>query len=157
MKNRITSIDYAKGLAIICVVLGHVLYFCIYEQHTETSSLFSFIYSFHMPLFFFLSGLVVSVKAKSLWEAISDLKKRFLQLIMPMLLIGGVFCFVVGNDVIPHFLDTDMKLGYWYLMVLFLYYILVRFGEVVAFYINGGGVNANCLYSYYYCWFGNYC
>ena len=135
MNNRITSIDYAKGLAIICVVMGHILYFDIYDQHTETSPLFKFIYSFHMPLFFFLSGLVVSFTPKSFCDAFSDLEKRFLQLIMPMLIIGGVFTLVSGENV-SSVLTSDMKSGYWYLEVLFFYYVIVRFCEMFFFKIR---------------------
>lgn len=125
--------------ALLLFVLLPVLYFCIYGQHVENSPLFSFIYSFHMPLFFFLSGLAVSIKARKLGgDAISNFGKRFLQFIMPMLLIGGVLTLIYSNDV-WHFLYTDMKYGYWYLWVLFFYLLLVRFCEVVFFNVRIGG------------------
>lgn len=54
-------VDYAKGIGIILVVVGHV------NRGLDSSGIFisdrffrlfdSIIYSFHMPLFFFLSGL----------------------------------------------------------------------------------------------------
>lgn len=135
MNNRITSIDYAKVLAIICVVMGHILYFDIYGQHTECSPLFKFIYSFHMPLFFFLSGLVVSFTPQRLCDAFSDLEKRFLQLIMPMLVIGSVLTLVSGENV-SSVLTSDMKSGYWYLEVLFFYYVIVRLFEFFFFKIK---------------------
>ena len=50
--RRNATIDIARGLGIILVVLGHnwiVLH--------ERGELFRVIYSFHLPLFFFLSGL----------------------------------------------------------------------------------------------------
>ncbi|WP_270573426.1 acyltransferase family protein [Bacillus glycinifermentans] len=49
MPKRIDWIDVSKGLGIILVVLGHT---------PTTDWLKTFIFSFHMPLFFFLSGLV---------------------------------------------------------------------------------------------------
>jgi len=52
MTIRNSTIDVAKGLGIILVVFGHnwiVLH--------EKSELFRVIFSFHMPLFFFLSGI----------------------------------------------------------------------------------------------------
>ncbi|WP_295718810.1 acyltransferase [Mucilaginibacter sp.] len=57
---RVDWVDYAKGLGIILVVLGHALV-GIKEAHIPTNlfvinSLFTFIYSFHMSLFFALSG-----------------------------------------------------------------------------------------------------
>ncbi|EFE94128.1 acyltransferase family protein [Serratia odorifera] len=54
-------VDYAKGIGIILVVFGHVnrgLYSAgIQFSDASYQLLDSVIYSFHMPLFFFLSGL----------------------------------------------------------------------------------------------------
>lgn len=50
--NRLREIDIAKGYGIILVIMGHIL--------TE-GSFREWIYSFHMPLFFFLAGAVVSL------------------------------------------------------------------------------------------------
>jgi fucose 4-O-acetylase-like acetyltransferase len=52
MSKRIKWIDTAKGLGIILVILGHKL--------TISSSIYNYIYSFHMPFFFFLSGYLFS-------------------------------------------------------------------------------------------------
>ncbi|MBU3004341.1 acyltransferase family protein [Paraglaciecola arctica] len=61
MKNRVDWIDYAKGIGIILVVYGHVargLYSAGLGLPTNIQKLIdSIVYSFHMPLFFFLSGL----------------------------------------------------------------------------------------------------
>ncbi|SUY94743.1 acyltransferase [Klebsiella pneumoniae] len=55
-------VDYAKGIGIILVVFGHVnrgLYSAGIQLSGSSYLLTdSIIYSFHMPLFFFLSGLV---------------------------------------------------------------------------------------------------
>jgi acyltransferase len=48
VKNRIEWVDTAKGLGIVLVVLGHAL------PGSEMPA--TVIWSFHMPLFFFLSG-----------------------------------------------------------------------------------------------------
>lgn len=69
--GRVQWIDGCKGLAIFLVVLGHTL-------RTDLSLIY--IYGFHMPLFFFLSGLVCNEK-KYNWE--SFLKSRFNTLIIP--------------------------------------------------------------------------
>ena len=47
--KRIDFIDVAKGIAIFLVVYGHTY---------DGRNLHLFIYSFHMPLFFFISGLL---------------------------------------------------------------------------------------------------
>ena len=53
--NRNKSIDIAKGLLILCVVIGH---------GTQNQSLSDFMYRFHMPLFLILSGCFLKVSAK---------------------------------------------------------------------------------------------
>lgn len=59
--NRIERWDNLKGLLIILVVIGHFI-----EPHVKQSdafkSLFLFIYSFHMPLFFYVAGMFYSDK-----------------------------------------------------------------------------------------------
>lgn len=55
-EKRINWIDVAKGWAIFLVIIGHSgisQYLC---------DVYSWIYSFHMALFFILSGYVFSVK-----------------------------------------------------------------------------------------------
>ncbi|MBQ3635157.1 MAG: acyltransferase family protein [Bacteroidales bacterium] len=47
-KQRIATIDILKGVGIILVVLGHV----------DNTALGEWIYTFHMPLFFVVSGLL---------------------------------------------------------------------------------------------------
>lgn len=48
--NRIEWIDRCKSLAIYLVIFGH---FCLNNKY---------VYAFHMPLFFFLSGYVLNEK-----------------------------------------------------------------------------------------------
>jgi acyltransferase len=65
IKERIAWIDAAKGIGICLVVLGH-----IYESD---SSVLMYIYSFHVPLFFFLSGYLFS---SSRYEGYIDFLKN---------------------------------------------------------------------------------
>ena len=53
-KNRINSLDMAKGIGIILVVVGHSTFL---EENVLT-----WISSFHMPLFFVLSGILIRKK-----------------------------------------------------------------------------------------------
>lgn len=67
--QRIQYIDQIKGFAIFLVVLAHAIGWNLYNWQQvllmdyskpclwERSLLWDFIYSFHMPLFFFMSGL----------------------------------------------------------------------------------------------------
>lgn len=72
--NRIAYIDIAKGIGILFVMLGHCLY-------SEVSPIRLLIYSFHMPLFFVLSGMTYKTCAcKKLKDTISNSirRKKFL-------------------------------------------------------------------------------
>ena len=51
MEKRIGYIDIAKGLGILIIVLAHN------DLAGYHPTLHKFIYSFHIPLFFFLSGM----------------------------------------------------------------------------------------------------
>ena len=63
--NRDITIDIAKGIAILLVVLGHL-----------QNPINKYIYAFHMPLFFFLSGMFV--KEMSLKDTICQNGYRLL-------------------------------------------------------------------------------
>ena len=60
--KRSNIVDIVKGIAIILVTLGHTAQGMVHRGWWETSRasfLHSFIYSFHMPAFFFVAGLFV--------------------------------------------------------------------------------------------------
>lgn len=75
-KNHYPHIDVAKGIGILLVVFGHN--WLVVDDKGE---LFNIIFSFHMPLFFFLSGLFLkeSVSLKKLTlSKIDSLLKPYL-------------------------------------------------------------------------------
>ncbi len=73
-KTRIVWIDQLRAVAFFFVVLGHV---------TIPDTMRNIIYSFHMPLFFMISGMTVNLdklEQMPIWETI---KKQFFRLIVP--------------------------------------------------------------------------
>ena len=60
--NRIAFLDVARGIGILFVLLGHNLW--------SESRASAAIFSFHMPLFYFLSGLFFSPKTARTWKTI---------------------------------------------------------------------------------------
>lgn len=138
MVQRINYIDIAKCVAILCVVIGHVLCYDLYgfDFAWKKSSLMRFIYSFHMPLFIFLSGLVsVTIMERKFF--MNDIVKRMHTLLVPFAIVGGIYSLCINGNF--QFLFDDMKDGYWYLWVLFAFYL---FSYPLAF----GGANGNMLY-----------
>lgn len=73
MSKRIEYIDIARGIGILLVVLGHND-FAIVSPFGH-----KLIYSFHMPLFFFLSGYFINPNSE-FW---TFFKKRFNSLLKP--------------------------------------------------------------------------
>jgi fucose 4-O-acetylase-like acetyltransferase len=91
--DRDVFLDIAKGLAIILVVLGHVIQGS--AQNFDELIGFRVIYSFHMPLFVFLSGAVAAIAFKperveqgfkaSLLLAKSKIFKAVIRLLLPFI------------------------------------------------------------------------
>ena len=60
--SRLLWIDNLRACLIFLVVIGHVIQFS--HPHYGDTLLFQYIYSFHMPLFVFISGFVSGVYVK---------------------------------------------------------------------------------------------
>lgn len=100
---RLPYLDIAKGIGIIFVVLGHC-----------SSRLTNYwMYGFHVPLFFVISGLLFDL---SKYDKITFLKKRCKSLLIPLLfwdILQGLLLNQIPNH--DHF-----KIGVlWFLLVLF--------------------------------------
>jgi acyltransferase len=59
-QNRIRTIDVARFYGIIMVYYGHIVEQVMYLGSAQAGVQYKFIYSFHMPLFFLLSGTIVA-------------------------------------------------------------------------------------------------
>ena len=90
MAQRLLQFDMLKGIGILCVLLGHTV---IYGYPREL------IYGFHMPLFFFCSG--VFYKQRRISET---LIKSFKQLLIPY----AFFCIILNIS----YLMLNLKAGY---------------------------------------------
>lgn len=71
--ERLAYIDNIKGIGIFLVVLGHI---------TKNVYIINFIYSFHIPLFFFISGMLINPSKHSLKDFVIN---KFKRLIVPYL------------------------------------------------------------------------
>lgn len=133
VKERNIILDIMKGIGALLVILGHAI------QRTDANyyknAIFIIIYSFHMPLFFFLSGFVVN---KSKLDK-RYIVKKFNRLIVPFFLwyiiyyffskfkftglkpyldySGGFISYIIRGIVYPNN-------GLWFLWSLFYIYII---------------------------------
>jgi fucose 4-O-acetylase-like acetyltransferase len=75
MSKRVEYIDIAKGIGILLVVMAHN------DFGLVSPFLYKFIYAFHMPLFFFVSGMFFKAELPFL----AVLRRRFETLLKPYL------------------------------------------------------------------------
>lgn len=83
--GRDSYFDTLKWVLIVLVVYGHMISHCYYVGGTFSLAMYNTIYSFHMPLFVFLSGR---------YSQMSDRKKYLsgiLRLLQPYLLFQLCF------------------------------------------------------------------
>ena len=86
MRDRDNAIDVARGLAIILVIIGHL-----------NTNFTQFIYSFHMPLFFVVSGMTFSNYCENM-KISHFIGKRIRKLIVPYYLWEMIYVpFEIGN------------------------------------------------------------
>lgn len=83
---RDKTIDIAKGIGIILMIIGHSR-FCFIDHQWVVR----FIYSFHMPLFFIITGYFI--KDTSVFQ----LKKEFHRLLLPYILVS--VCLIIIRNV----------------------------------------------------------
>ena len=77
MSKRVEYIDIAKGIGILLVVMGHN------DFGLVSPFFYKFIYAFHMPLFFFVSGMFFKAEIPFL----TLVRRRFETLLKPYIAI----------------------------------------------------------------------
>lgn len=130
MIKRIDYIDEIRCIAILLVVMGHIIQF---NGITTNNPIFEFIYSFHMPLFFAVSGYITQkvTYIRNIKQYISFVKKKCISLIIPLLtwsLIVDRFFFTEKWKIL-NWVDIQNVIispGLWFLKVLFV--ILCLYG-----------------------------
>jgi fucose 4-O-acetylase-like acetyltransferase len=123
--TRDYHLDALKGFAIILVVVGHITAYSKPENLND-NVLFQLIYSFHMPLFFFISGYLVFGRfgpTTWVWTI-----KKFRQLIVPYILFTVFYFYILFGFSVNRFTLSDISqtlFSYtvpnsaWFLPVLF--------------------------------------
>lgn len=147
-KNRDAFLDITKGMAIILVVVGHVIQGS--SEKFDDLLWFRVIYSFHMPLFVFLSGVVAAIAFRSdsiqdgvggtLRRAKTKISKAALRLLLPFL----AWCVI--NQLIYHHSDSIFSAlilafrrpdtALWFLLAIFYCIVLASIFEIVFSALN---------------------
>lgn len=101
--NRIEWVDFAKGIAILLVIIGHSVSGGFFGNLAR-----GLIFSFHMPLFFLLSSLT-SKWSSTTQEWIKRLKKSCIHLLIPVL---ATYAFLIIVSIIKD-PSLMLNLSFW--------------------------------------------
>lgn len=124
--KRIAYIDSIKGFAILLVVMGHTFH----DFKGINMAFIDFIYAFHMPLFFIISGYLGYKKDYDINQSLFYLRNKAIGLIIPFLFLGSIYTLIYNYDYILLFTDS-MKMGYWFTFSLFLIFCLYYIVEII--------------------------
>lgn len=95
MKKRLNFVDISRGLAMIFIVLGHTL---VHSEHCNI--IFKLLYSFHVVLFFVVSGYTFKIKNDK--SFIEFIKNKFIRIMIPYFIWGFLFLIpymILGGNV----------------------------------------------------------
>ncbi|MEC5044856.1 acyltransferase family protein, partial [Klebsiella pneumoniae] len=136
--NRNEWVDYAKGFGIVLVVYGHISRGLYNSGIISDTKWFHFIdsliYSFHMPLFFFLSGLFLmkSFQGRGLSYFIFNKVDTILYPYLIWSIIQGLTEFLLSKYTNGNVRLSDVygllwhpRAQFWFLYSLFLNFILI--------------------------------
>ena len=124
MEKRNLSFDALKGIAAFLVVVGHI---CMgLMQMNNEVILHDIIYSFHMPLFIFVTGFFLPKalnRIEGISEAISFLRDKAVRLLIPLMFIPTLYFYITNGS-----WDNFIKIlvgPHWFTYVLFSLYVWV--------------------------------
>lgn len=127
MKEYYPHLDVLKGIAILLMVMGHVIAWSYPDWHFLTDSwkempiqqfnasfVWKIIYSFHMPLLFFVSGYLFYKKDAITFKVVKTVFTRRVQRLLIPYLTTGFFVLILKG-----------YFGYWFFIVLFILNLIV--------------------------------
>ena len=99
-QKRIKYLDIARGIAVIAVVVGHI------QPSLCPEWLTAWVYSFHLPLFFIISGVLINVKKYPKFSLFA--KKTFKSLFVQYLILSlMVFAIDAGKSMLKGGVDIE--------------------------------------------------
>ncbi len=141
--QKILNISLLQAFGILCVLLGHSVhifsslgwYFHNAPQNPTCNIIHHVIYSFHMPLFIFLSGyLFYKIKSDN-FNIIKYIFKRIKRLIVPFFAVGFLYYIPMFRLISPEnrslvrlikdFVTLDFCGPFWFLISLFFISLVV--------------------------------
>ena len=139
--QRLEYIDVAKGLLITLVVIGHAWRAAYNNGILHNAAVYhladNWIYAFHMPAFFFISGLFAIQSAQRSVKAFISTKMRtiaypyllwsVIQSVLQLMMSGSTTSTITIADILKIPFDPVMQFWFLYaLFFIFLFFILLR-------------------------------
>lgn len=121
-KKRDLSLDYAKGLAMLSIIIGH-LYF--YTNRFDGSLVGTICDVIQIPVFMYISGLLahISIDRYGFRKLIVS---KVIRLLFPFVSFCIIWC-IIDPSKYHRFLFSEFKYGYWFLPVLFELMVILSF------------------------------
>lgn len=125
MTKRIPQIDALKGFAICLVIMGHVIYWSDMANYS-TNLLFIMIYTFHVPLFFFVSGYLTYNRFGPM--TLPWINKKFIGLMIPYIIFTVFYFHIIPGafrnqisieNLINNIFSYTKNDSAWFLPILF--------------------------------------
>lgn len=115
--KRLDYLDMAKGIGMLLVLMGHLQGDAIYQFSPYLQPWCVFIFSFHMPMFFIISGILMAIKndeAKSFKEIA---KRRFKGIMIPYYWFSAFYLSVVVFELIRgNIAIQTLLINLWYVI-----------------------------------------
>lgn len=126
--KRLDYLDMAKGLGMILVLIGHLQGDSIFTFSPYIQPLCVYIFSFHMPMFFIITGILLAIKGDELKPFKDIAKRRFRGIMIPYYWFSFFYILVVVVALIKG------EVAYQTLLVN-LWYILSGYGMNVLWFL----------------------
>ena len=139
MKSRRPIYDYAKGIGILAIVMAH----CI-QYFASMQGVNGWICSFHVPIFFVISGCIAFIQADKNENFKEFIQKKFKTLIIPYIIFSlinsilklgvlfvtkGITDEVIKEECIALFITGNGTV--WFLVTIFFVYLINYFFKKV--------------------------
>ena len=128
MKKRLDYFDIVKGIGVVLVLLGHLQGQDIFQYSPYILPMCEWIFSFHMPLFFIVSGMLVAYRNDISKDMKGIVSKRFKGIMVPYYW----FSFFYMTVVISAFIKKQILIGTVWLNV---WYVFSWYGMNVLWFL----------------------
>ena len=138
--KRLDFIDTARGLSILAVIIGHI----ISKQAPLLENINAFLYAFHLPLFFIISGFLFKADSSPKGFLLKKVKAYGIPYVFCSVVISCYYILIRAVDsgtgglgvyilwMIKNFIVQTRFTVLWFLSVLFFAEILLYFFFVIS-------------------------